>query len=570
MYPTIEEEIVMAHRVARLLREFERRKTDYGEGAGSMKLDLLRQLDGRSFGRASDLLRLHEILCFVRAYPDNKELLAQAERALERFSERNDLRRFRKALRNTGVAGTSIHFSFFASTAYWLARRWPSRLTIDWDEFEQTERLERLLSLLALPAESPGLDEYGFEVREWIDRMKGPNETDAAFLLRRLHQIRMSDAHIQMLYEDMDVPICLAPGPTTPARTREKLPVPAIKYQTVPFRRSLPGARKSTDRTPPAIRALSAREGRVVVDLAKSTMVTRERDLDAFAYGDPRDVRIVDCGDGLQFAYIGVIPQRRLILECLYGFIMLKNGVAVGYGTNTGLFGSSEVAFTVFDTFRAGEAALMYHGMLSIARHLFAADTFTVDPYQLGEDNEDAIQSGAWWFYHKLGFRPRDSRLIDIMRRELKRKQANPGHRSSPTTLRKLATASVFLHSGNRRDDVLGVLPLADVGLKITQYLATRFGHDRRLATSTCSREAARLLGVGSLRRFSTGERMAWQHWSPLIMILPGIRRWSRKDKTALVRTVRAKGGLRESEYLVGFDGHTRLRQAIQTLARSD
>lgn len=560
----------MAHRAAGNLREIERCKAEFAKDAGPLKLDLLRELDSRRFHRASDLLRFHEVLCFLRAYPDNRELLHHVEHALKRFAERSDLKRHRKSLRNTGIAGTPIHFSFFASNASWLARRWPSFLTIDWDDFERSERLERLLFLLALASESPGLDEFAFEIREWIERFKGPGETDAEFLIRRLHQVGLSDAQCQMLYEDMDVPICLAPGQTTPARTREKLPVTEIKYQTVPLRRSLPASRKSADRLPRTIRALSPREGRAVLDLAKSTMVTRARDLDAFAYGDARDVRMVDCGDGLQFAYIGVLPQRRLMLECLYGFIMLKNGVAVGYGTNTGLFGSSEVAFTVFDTFRAGEAVLMFDRMLSIAGHLFGADSFMVDPYQLGDDNDDAIQSGAWWFYHKLGFRPRKLPQVNIMRRELARKKTNPAHRSSPTTLRKLASASVFLHTNKRRNDVLGVLPLANVGLKITQYLAGRFGYDRRLATSVCSKEAAQLLGVGLLGRLSADERMAWRHWSPLIMILPGIRRWGREEKKTLVQTVRAKGGPRESEYLSRFDKHIRLRQAIQTLARPD
>ena len=44
-------------------------------------------------------------------------------------------------------------------------------------------------------------------------------------------------------------------------------------------------------------------------------MVTRSRDLDAFSYGDPRDVRLVDCVGGLAFACIGVIPERRLLRD---------------------------------------------------------------------------------------------------------------------------------------------------------------------------------------------------------------------------------------------------------------
>ncbi|MHC4143110.1 MAG: hypothetical protein ACYSUF_15020, partial [Planctomycetota bacterium] len=94
------------------------------------------------------------------------------------------------------------------------------------------------------------------------------------------------------------------------------------------------------------------------------------------------------------------------------------------------------------------------------------------------------------------------------------------------------------------------------------------FGYDRRQAEKQCAQEAAKLLGVRSRRGFSAGERLAWARWSPLILVLPGVSRWPREDKRALVEVVRAKGGLRESDYLARFDRHRRLRRAIVELAR--
>jgi hypothetical protein len=44
---------------------------------------------------------------------------------------------------------------------------------------------------------------------------------------------------------------------------------------------------------------------------------------------------------------------------------------------------------------------------------LFDVDSFTINPYQLGDGNDEALASGAWWFYYKFGFaraRPRRSR----------------------------------------------------------------------------------------------------------------------------------------------------------------
>lgn len=510
---------------------------------------------------------LHDTLCFVRAYPDNEAVLEQVEAMLGSFAQRADLRRHERALLDSGIAGTEIHFSFFPATAIWLARRWGELLTIDWEAFDRQEALERMLPELVLHGEIPGLDNYDLELREWIETFKGPEETDAQFLLLRLAQLPMDSYTLETRLEEMEIPLRLAPGPDTPARTREKYARSPIVYSSEPLRRSGFSLPSEIARPPRAVRNTTPREGQRLLDLARSTMSTGHRDLDAFAYGDPRDVRIVENGEGLQCVTIGLIPERRFLLECLYGFLILHNGVPVSYGSYLGLFSSVEIAFTVFDTFRAADARAIYGRLLANAHHLFGCRSFSVDPYQLGRNNEGGIRSGAWWFYQKIGFEPRAPAQRRLMRGELRRLRKDPAYRSSAATLRKLADADVFLQLGRARDDVIGLLPLENIGLQISRYVGRRFGHDRRQAETTCAREAASLLGLGSVRGFSSGEKLAWRRWSPLVLILPGIERWGPRERRDLVAVIRAKGARRESEYLRRFDAHRRLRRAIRTLA---
>src|SRR5262249_3280496 len=75
-----------------------------------------------------------------------------------------------------------------------------------------------------------------------------------------------------------------------------------------------------------------------LIDMAQVAMATRERDLDNFAYGDCRDVRMVDDGDGLQWILIGTLPERRPILRTTYGMLTLRNGVPIGYVGADALF----------------------------------------------------------------------------------------------------------------------------------------------------------------------------------------------------------------------------------------
>ncbi len=557
----------MATVVRERLRELEGLKGRFAGGVQARKLELLRAVARDRLPTALQVSRFHEVLCFLRAYPDDRALLSEVERELERFSSRPDLRRHRAELVDSGIAGTPIRFAFFAPTASWLARRFPTRISIDWAGFENRERLERMLDLLVLWSETPALDEAERSVRRWIETLKGPRETDAAFLVRRFKALRAEGLVRQRLFEELDVPIVLAPGPGTPSRTHARHPRARTVFQTRPFRRERPDLVREVHRPPRSIRSVSEAEGEELADLAREAMVTRSRDLDAFMFADPRDVRMVDCGGGLQFACIGVIPERRLLLEAVYGFLTLQSGVPIGYVLASALFGSCEMAFNVFETFRGGESAHVYARALSMCRALFLADTFTIYPYQLGHGNAEGLRSGAWWFYEKLGFRPRDRDALAVWRRERAAMRRNPAHRSDLPALRALAARNLFWSMGKRREDVIGRFPLEKAGFAASAYLAERFGSDRERGERVCAEEAARLLGLSGWRRLPPSQGEAFRRWAPLVRVLPGVESWGAVDRSSLARVVRAKGGRRESDFVHLFDRHARLRSALCTLA---
>jgi hypothetical protein len=538
----------------------------FGRAATRAKRPLLDGLAKASLQSRDEVFRLHELLCFWRAYPDDAALLARVERMLADFPRRPDLRRHRRHLADSGISGTEIRFRFFAPMAQWLARHWPRSLHMDWRQFENADRLEPWIPLLAHPAESPALDEYELSPRRWIGLMKARLETDAAFLVRGISRLPMTEAAREVLYDQLDPPLRLLPAGGTPSRTAAKIRPRRLKWQRVPLGR--------THATPATIRRLGwsemrevgPREGERLVDLARAAMVTRQRDLDVFAYGNPGDVRRVVFEDGLEFICIGATPERRLMLEAVYGYLTLKNGVPVGYVLTAALFGSAEIAYNVFDTYRGAEAAPIYARVLAMTRRLFGCDVFTVVPYQLGEDNDEALRSGAWWFYYKAGFRPREPGIVRRMRVELARMKRDPGHRSSSSTLRRLSRSHLFLHLETSRGDVMGRIPLGGVGLRVGRYLAERFGAEREAARPACAEEAAALLRT-SLPGWSAPERAAWERWAPLLLLLPGVQRWSESERRSLVEVVRAKGGRSESEFVRRFDAHARLRQAVRRLA---
>ncbi len=551
---------------ARELKQLENLKFEFEPAATKQKKICLQALKSAQLTTIEQITRLHEVLCFMQAWPNDEAMLSTVDGMLARFDRRRDLKQHADQLVNSGIAGTEINFRFYAVTNQWLADRWPDQIHIDWEDFDNAEIFEPYLVLLANFSETRALEDIEIELPEWINRLKGPHETDAHFVIRRLAALIPNEFLNEFLCDNLDIPLILEPGPGVPSRTLAKYEKTPIFYQTTPLQRTRPIVAEEIDRPLNPPRLVSHSEGIRLVDLARSAMVTRQRDLDAFAYADPRDVSIVDDGS-LQIVLYGVIPSRRFLLEALYGFLVLKNGVPTSYGAITSLFNSAEVAYTIFDTFRGGESTATYVRVLAMVHQVFGCDCFMIDPYQLGLNNNDALKSGAWWFYQKLGYRPRGNKLLKLMKRELATMKRKPGHRSSLAVLKQLVTENVYLTLNGQRDDVMGELELANVGLGIMDLLGRRFGSDREQGEKTLAAEAASRMGVNSFQGWSVGERLAWHRWSPLIALLKDLDRWPAADREALVQLVRAKGGRQELEFLHGFDGLERLRKAVVRLA---
>jgi hypothetical protein len=549
-------------------RALEGARTERGRAVAARRREAMDVLAHARLATAKQVARLHEALCFLRAYPDDEFVLAKAESLLARFARRPDLKRHRAALQDSGIAGTRTRFPFFAGTARWLAARWGGRLRVDWGAFARRAALERLLPLVTLWAETPALDELDLGTRAWVNRLKGPEETDAAFLVRRLATLGKGTFEKEWAWEALELPLVLEAGPDTPARTNACLRTAPVAFQTRPLDRGRPDVRREIARPPLSVAAVSRRDAARYLDLAKEAMVARQRDLDAFQWGDPEDVRLVTYPDGLSFAAIGVVPGRRLLLESVYGFLTLKNGVPIGYVLTSALFGSSEIAYNVFETFRGGESGLVYGKVLSMTRALFGSDVFTIFPYQLGGyGNPEALESGAWWFYRKLGFVPRAPRAVALMEEEERRMSRDPAHRTSLPDLKTLASENLYWFAGRARSDAIGLVELPNVGLRVVDAVASRFGSDRERAEAVLTAEAARLLGERT-SGWTPAERLAFRRWAPLVSILPGVAGWTPAETRALAAVIRAKGGRRESDFVRLFDAHRKLRKAVAALAK--
>ena len=548
------------------LEQLELLREAFGGRVVSEKLTLLANLEHKSLSRSSEVERLHEMLCFMRAWPDSPKLLATVNRMLRGFDAREDLRRFAGKLADTGIAGTDIRFRFYFVTAKWLAKNWADALRIDWEQFDAKDQLASQLRCLTLFGERAALEQFEYDVHEWIEQMRGDGETDAVFLINRYAALHASDSLRESLFDALDPAFHLSPTTCTPSRTREYRRPKSIQYQQQKMSRNGIDLRQAANMRL-RFETIHINKAKRLVDLAKSAMVSRLRDLDAIAYANVNDVLRVHCKQGIQIVLFGMLPERRYLLESEYSYLMLRNGAVVGYGTGTGLLGSCQIAFNLFPTYRGVATTELYACVLAVFKRLFNADTFSVDSYQIGADNEEAIDSGAWWFYARMGFRPRDAGVMKLARKELQNSRTR-GYRTGKVALRRLAQYPLFLSLAGKRKDVLGPVCTDTISLGVVNYVSQRFGSRREAGEKQCAKELANALDVDSISSWSAGEQLMWHRLSPLIAAMGGIRSWPKVDRDDLIAVIRAKGGSHEAKYANLFDAHKRLRQAVGRFAK--
>jgi hypothetical protein len=298
-------------------------------------------------------------------------------------------------------------------------------------------------------------------------------------------------------------------------------------------------------------------------------MITRSRDLYAFMHADNNDVRIAEYEGGIQFICYGLIPQHRLMFEGLTIFLILKNGVPIGYTQASCLFQSAEVNFNIFDSFRGAETSRVFTTTLSLMRTLFGTTAYIINSQQLGVDNHEALKSGAFWFYYKHGFRPKNRQAKSIVNSELRRKVTNPSHRSSISTLQDLAQNNVYRYLKQPRRHVISHIKMHNLAIACSLSLTRENSSNRAKAVRQCALKTAKLLGLDAFESLTKNQRLAWERWSPLVLAIPGVPNWSQAHKEALAAVIKAKGGRRESEFVALFDQHVPLRRAVLKLAES-
>lgn len=560
------------------VEELRNSRSRFGKNAARRKLRLIDRCSRSSAMSAKALRACHDTLMFVSAYPDSREVLNAAQAGLQRLRRvlRDDRQcrggRMLRRLKESGIAGTEINHSFTIDMVERLFEAFPKSVELDWQEESLGSAFEEFLAALVSPMERDGLLENRLSTLEWLQKAKRAGESDVAWLVHRIRRLHTDPLLLDRAFDALELGIRWRLDEPGASRTCVRFPARRPYYQAGPLSRAVDLRAMAALPIPP-VKALPRVAARTVLRACRATLSVRHRETDPTTYADEREVYLVRLDHGIDVAVFGMIPCRRPALESYFGYVVARNRVPVGYGGAWVFLDRADVGVNIFEEFRGGESGYIFAQVLRAIRGLFDVTLFTVDPYQVGAGNSDAIRSGALWFYHRLGFRSVVPKLAAIADAEWAKIEANRLYRTPAGTLRRLASARLAfsLHApgeqGVAKSSLCHVPDLPCIGMAVTRWIGERFGSDLTAAQRWASRRAARLLRTKTPRQQQADKRRAFESFALLLGGFSELPSWTPAERRALRALVLAKGGPSERLYARKLHHHARLVAALRHLA---
>jgi hypothetical protein len=563
-----------ANAVDRQLTELEAFRYRFGPGEAARVVKLLKRLDATRFPDSSSLIRFHEALLFLRAFPQGPSVVHVTERILNSFHKKVEALRKADAdmddfdtFEVSGIAGTQMEDALSFDVASWLIKRMRNRVDIAWENYEPGRELGTIGPRFIPLLQDDAYVEADTPWRRWLEAAASKKRVPA-WLISRFEQLLLTAPQKAELYESLRVPLRWSLENSVIPRTRNWKPVRSLFFHTTPLiSRSQVSLAAELARRPPRLTRLSRKQGEQVMDMIREVMLVRYRELYGTTLGDAASVVRAEVGRGVTIYLWNLPPARRLSLRAYVAGLTLKNGVPINYIEAIGLCEWMEVGFNTFYTFRGGEAGWIYAQVLRCLCHRMGATCVSVYPYQLGHDNEEAIESGAFWFYRKLGFRPGRADLQQLAEREEQKIAAEKTYRTPARTLRRLAAGHVFYELPGSDVGAWDKFSTRNIGLRVNRRMARDFGGDAVFMREHSRRGLERILfpkssGV-STSSWTPLEKAAFENFALVLADMRRWRAWTREEKEDLVRIIRAKAKPDEMSYLHLTQRHERLRKAL-------
>ncbi len=527
------------------IHELAKVSVNFGVETSGLKMNLLEKCSGTRLNKISEIKLYHDTLLFMMAYAENKTVYLAAKEEMMRLCEqvKNLPPAKRERLTNGGFAFMETQGTFSFVLMKWLIAAFADDVTIH--SFDETgihpgELLKYHLNEIEF--ELSGAE--GLSKLKWLETAAGSRNKKEIlqWLITAVEGLPVATVLKEQLFASLKLFISIQPKSIDFSKSFGSIRVQKRYFHEQGLMKKF-DERALINKKLPAAAELTTREKEDVLRVARTALILLNRETDPITYSTPEDLKFYDLEHGLSIALFSIKAELRLPLESYIGFMMFKNGHPMSYG-GAWLFGKrSLIGINIFEAFRGGESAFVFAQLLRAYKQAFGADQFEVEPYQFGKNNPEGLRSGAFWFYHRFGFRPLDKKLFALAEEEHQKILAVKGYRSPLEILKQFTKSNLGVNFGK---DAEGIKP-AMISHFITRCITVQFKGNRHAAFEWSKKLLKQETGIDTAQ-LKGNEKYGLVKLGLFAAMCLDLKKMSAADKKTLFVLIKQKGGS-EFEY---------------------
>lgn len=454
----------------------------YNESAATEKCNAIRSISRLTLYNHTIVVTYHNLLIFLLTHPDNEMVYSQAVKEMQRVCRhlKKAKNGMNHAFEDTGLPYTKMTVPFSHDLLHWLINSNGCVLSLDSFEKDAVE-LNTALSL-TLPSILREETTAGLDNMELLGSLGINHKNALTFLLNEFSKLNETPFIKDHIWDSVKPIISLKFCEQQFSKSYNRISNAGLFYHAE-ILRSFDHAQLLNKPLPQYEKSNDKRTNEIITVIRRSMVLTM-RETDTSTYMDPATLRLYHLERGISIAIYGMTANRQMPLQSYIGYTLFKNGFPLAYG-GSWVFGSYALfGLNIFEIYRGAESGFIMCQLLRVYKQVFRLNYIEIEAYQFGKDNPEGIQTGAFWFYYRYGFRPIDKQLNKLASKEYEKIKTKKGYRSGEKILLQLAESNMALHTGGpvpeKTDNITGA---------VKKMIAKSFKGDFKLASGYCIHE---------------------------------------------------------------------------------
>jgi hypothetical protein len=523
------------------------------------KQQLLEEINGCKKFNNKALIKYHDCLLFLLAYPDDNTIYQLATHELARLISMvsNYSTNKKISLSGSGLPGTTTICSYSFELSKWLSNKYGKEVDIE-SSSADTGIIRETIRLLFPEPEywQTTQDELSIDKRIKLLKDKADRRNNLSWLISQFSKVGYSKLLTEYLYSNLKLYVSWQIN-TNSSRSYLR----GLKTQVYYHRDLIKNINTGNviDKALPYPRKLNKSEKEVLCDTAKSSLALLYRETDPVTYSDLNEVVCFELERGISVVLYGMKIESRFSMESYIGYMAYKNGFPMAYGGGWMLGSRCKIGVNIYEPYRRGESAFVFSQIIRVYKEYYGMERFVVKPYQFGKGNPEGIKSGAYWFYYKLGFRSVDKEIAMLATKEWNEIIANKSYRTHEKVLKKFTGSNIELMlKANVQPD----FDASEISKAVTRMINERYQGDRKKAIKETTNYVFESLGI---KYQGNGDEL--KHFQQMCLwfaLIPDLHKWSKNEKTKLGNLIKLKTSDNERNYILNLKANKKLWAALQ------